>query len=164
MERFSQFLLLLIFHYYSTFTCYSLGTNIDDQSSLVARKSHITSDPHNMLSNNWTTEASVCSWIGVGCDPISNRVTALNISNMELVGIIPPEIGNLSFLISLDMNGNDFHGPIPRTIFKLPFLQVLELRNNSLSGTLPHDICKHGLGRLRRICISFNEFGPVLTP
>ncbi|KAL8479420.1 hypothetical protein ACS0TY_026343 [Phlomoides rotata] len=136
------------------------SSNID-QSSLLSLKSHITSDPYNMLSNNWTSKASVCSWIEVSCNS-QNRVIELNISNMELGGTIPPEIGNLSFLISLDLSENSFHSPIPPSIFTMPSLETLSLRNNSLSSGLPVDMCKHGLHRLKKLRMSYNNLYGVI--
>ncbi|KAL8479407.1 hypothetical protein ACS0TY_026332 [Phlomoides rotata] len=137
------------------------NSSIIDQSSLLSLKSHITSDPYNILSNNWTSKTSVCSWIGVSCNS-ENRVIELNISNMELGGTIPSEIGNLSFLISLDMSENSFHGPIPPSIFTMPSLETLTLRNNSLSSGLPVDMCKHGLHTLKKLRISFNNLYGVI--
>ncbi|KAG6782965.1 hypothetical protein POTOM_012392 [Populus tomentosa] len=75
-------------------------TNITaDQTALLALKAHLT-DPHNVLANNWSTTASVCSWIGVSCGAPRDRVSGLNLSHMSLSGYIPSEIGNLSFLAS----------------------------------------------------------------
>ncbi|KAI3470539.1 hypothetical protein Pfo_027202 [Paulownia fortunei] len=129
-----------------------------DQSSLLALKFHITSDPYNVLTNNWTTKTSFCSWIGVTCDSRHNRVSELDISEMGLVGSIPPEIGNLSFLVHLNMRDNFFYGPIPPSIFNMSSLEVIVLTNNSLSGNLPVDICRHSLRRLRVLRLSENKF------
>ena len=81
-------------------------------------------------------------------------MTQLNISSMGLVGTIPPEIGNLSFLVSLDMSINSFHDPIPPSMFNMPFLEVLNLGINSLSCSLPLDVCRHNLHRLKYLSIS----------
>ncbi|KAL8518181.1 hypothetical protein ACS0TY_009519 [Phlomoides rotata] len=162
MERFSLFVLLVVLLIVQSFRSHGLASKPNsntsiDQSSLLALKSCITSDPHNKIGNNWMIKNSICSWIGVTCDPDFNRVIALNISNMELVGRIAPEIGNLSFLVSLDMNGNSFHGSIPPSIFNMSSLEVLKLRNNSLSSSLPIDMCKHNFHRLKTLDISYNE-------
>ncbi|XP_042016571.1 probable LRR receptor-like serine/threonine-protein kinase At3g47570 [Salvia splendens] len=133
-----------------------------DRSSLIAFKSRISSDPNNILSQNWRNESNICSWMGVTCDSRYHRVTQLNISSMGLVGTIPPEIGNLSFLVSLDLSENSFHGPIPSSIFNMSSLEVLNLRNNSLSSSLPIDMCKHNLHGLKRLRISYNKlFGEI---
>ncbi|KAH6787265.1 hypothetical protein C2S52_006817 [Perilla frutescens var. hirtella] len=133
------------------------NSNIDvDRASLFALKSLITSDPHNILTKNWTTKTSICNWIGVTCDSFHTRVIELNISSMGLEGIIPPEIGNLSSLISLDMNDNLFYGPIPPSIFNMSLLEVLTLKHNGLSSRLPIDMCKYSLRKLRILRISYN--------
>lgn len=167
MDRYPQFLLLtavLLVHCLTD--NYRSAANIDtDRSSLIALKSQIHSDPLDVVTRNWSggsTSTSVCSWIGVSCDSGGNRVTQLNISNMGLVGTIPPEIGNLSFLVSLDMSENSFHGPIPPSVFNMSSLQVLDLRNNSLSSSLPIDICKHSLHRLNRLRISYNHLYGII--
>ena len=160
MERSSQYILLplLLILLQNSLFFSSANTNINtDLSSLLTLKSHITPNPHNILIKNWTSEAIVCSWIGVTCDSRYHRVTRLNISSMGLVGTIPPEIGNLYFLVSLDMSENSFHGPIPPSIFNMSSLEVLNLRNNSLSSSLPFDMCKHNMRRLKRLRISYNE-------
>ena len=136
------------------------SANLDsnnDRSSLTAFKTQISFDPHNILTKNWSSESSICSWIRVICDSRYHRVTQLNISSMGVAGTISPEIGNLSFLISLDMSNNSFHGPIPSSIFNISSLEVLNLRNNNLSGSLPLDMCKHNLHRLKGLSISYNK-------
>ncbi|KAK9016527.1 hypothetical protein V6N11_079023 [Hibiscus sabdariffa] len=59
-----------------------------DQSALRALKSYITHDPHNFLTTNWSSSTSVCNWIGVTCGSKHRRVTALDLSNMDLTGTI----------------------------------------------------------------------------
>ncbi|KAK6138028.1 hypothetical protein DH2020_028224 [Rehmannia glutinosa] len=115
----------------------SYANNITtDQSSLLALKTHITSDPHNILTNNWT-KTSVCSWIGVTCGSRHHRVTALDISNIELQGTIPPEIGNLSFLVSLNISGNYFNGDLPEELSRLRRLKAVDFSSNSFGGKIP---------------------------
>jgi LRR receptor-like serine/threonine-protein kinase FLS2 len=83
-----------------------------DQPALLALKANISSnisyDPHNVLTNNWSTGTSVCNWIGITCDLHHHRVIASNLSYMDLIGTIPPHIGNLSFLISLSVIKQQF--------------------------------------------------------
>ena len=84
-----------------------------DQSALLALKAHITSDPNSQfLLNNWSVASPVCDWYGVTCDSRYSRVISLNISDMSLAGVIPPQIANLSFLASLDLSYNDFQGDL----------------------------------------------------
>ncbi|KAK6124240.1 hypothetical protein DH2020_041992 [Rehmannia glutinosa] len=56
---------------------------------------------------------------------------------MDLSATIPPQFGNLSFLVSLDMSNNKFHGDLPQEFAKLRRLKYLNLRENQLSGSVP---------------------------
>ncbi|CDP08221.1 unnamed protein product [Coffea canephora] len=115
----------------------SLGT---DQSALLALKAHITSGQKEFLSKNWSSAAaasSVCDWIGVQCGSRHQRVTALNISNMGLTGTIPPDLGNLSFLVSLDLRNNSFHGNLPEELSHLRRLRYFRLTSNNFNGEIP---------------------------
>ncbi|KAL3522457.1 hypothetical protein ACH5RR_015291 [Cinchona calisaya] len=107
-----------------------------DQHALLALKSHL-SDPSVLLEKNWTTRVSVCNWSGVTCSSRHQRVAALNISFLGLQGSIPPEIGNLSFLNSLDLRGNNFRGNLPDEMVRLRRLRYINLNFNKLSGTVP---------------------------
>jgi EIX receptor 1/2 len=51
-------------------------------------------------------------------------------------GTIPPQLGNLSSLISLDLSWNSFSGTIPPQLGNLSSLISLDLSGNSFSGTI----------------------------
>ncbi|XP_027083842.1 uncharacterized protein [Coffea arabica] len=115
----------------------SLGT---DQSALLALNARITSEQHEFLPKNWSSAAaasSVCDWIGVQCGSRHQRVTALNISNMGLTGTIPSDLGNLSFLVSLDLRNNSFHGNLPEELSHLRRLRFVRLTTNNFTGEIP---------------------------
>ncbi|EYU43327.1 hypothetical protein MIMGU_mgv1a021297mg, partial [Erythranthe guttata] len=82
-------------------------------------------------------DSSVCSWIGVTCSLRHSRVTAVNISYMGLSGTIPPQLGNLSFLVSLDFSFNFFGGVLPQQLSFLRRLKFISFRANTLSGEIP---------------------------
>ncbi|XP_058198559.1 LRR receptor-like serine/threonine-protein kinase EFR [Rhododendron vialii] len=88
-----------------------------DESALIALKAQITVDPDHALMNNWTIGSSVCNWVGVVCGVRHKRVVALNIRGMGLMGTIPPHLGNLSFLVRLDITNNGFLSPKSWLIF-----------------------------------------------
>ncbi|KAK8272556.1 hypothetical protein V6Z11_D11G340400 [Gossypium hirsutum] len=108
-----------------------------DQSALLALKSHITHDPHNFWTTNWSTSTSVCSWIGVTCGSKHYRVTALNLSSMDLTGTISSQLGNLSFLAWLDIHQNSFLGSLPIELTNLRRMKYLDFGNNSFNGEIP---------------------------
>ncbi|XP_038686588.1 probable LRR receptor-like serine/threonine-protein kinase At3g47570 [Tripterygium wilfordii] len=132
-----------------------------DQSALFEFKSYITSDdPHNILVQNWSASIPMCQWIGVTCGARHRRVTALTLPNMRLQGTISPYLGNLSFLISLNISFNNFHGPIPVELGKLPRLKRIVLSNNSFSGIIPRSI--FNMSKLETLNLRYNVIEGIL--
>ncbi|KAF8776337.1 hypothetical protein HU200_003564 [Digitaria exilis] len=86
----------------------------------------------------------------------------LNLSSNKLTGVIPPEIGQLKALVSLDISFNNLEGPIPNSICNLTNLQVLDLSNNNLTGAIPSAL--ENLHFLSAFNISNNNLeGPIPT-
>nr|XP_027061963.1 receptor kinase-like protein Xa21 [Coffea arabica] len=94
-------------------------------------------------------------WVGVTCGSRHRRVIALDLSNMSLSGIIPPQLGNMSFLwrVSewfgsihqlrlLSLNNNSFTGLISPSLANVSKLQTLSLSFNYLQGNIPTEIFK----------------------
>lgn len=81
-----------------------------DQEVLIALKTSIMSDPSQILIDSWSTNVSVCRWIGVTCGTRHPRVVSLNFSSFGFRGTLVPDLGNLSFLRSLDLRNNSFTG------------------------------------------------------
>ena len=59
----------------------------------------------------------------------------------SLGGEIPPELGNLTNLIYLNVANNQLSGSIPQEINNIANLSYLRLGNNQLTGELPESIC-----------------------
>ncbi|CDP11244.1 unnamed protein product [Coffea canephora] len=144
--------LFLSLHYATT----SALSNNSDHSALLEFKSHISFSSENVfLEKNWSASSSVCSWMGITCNPRHNRVAALNISGMGLDGVIPPHIANLSFLISLDLSDNSFHGNLPKELAQLRRLRLLDLRQNNFTGPIPTTF--GSLAKLHFLYLSYNQ-------
>ncbi|KAG6642326.1 hypothetical protein CIPAW_09G134800 [Carya illinoinensis] len=129
-----------------------------DQSALLALKfgiSHPTPD-HNILASNWSTNTSVCNWIGVTCGSRHHRVITLNLSYMGLEGTIPPQVGNLSFLVSLTLRNNSFHGSVPNELSRLYRLKNLDFGFNNFSGEIPSSLGL--LSKLQNLLLLGNRF------
>ncbi|XP_021287627.1 receptor-like protein 12 [Herrania umbratica] len=123
-------------HFVATFLAESPNTSTD-QLALLALKDHVTHDPQNLLATNWTSAIYVCNWIGVTCGSNHQRVTALDISNMSLIGTIPPHLGNLSFLSLLNIRFNHFHGSLPIELANLSSLKYINFGHNNFHGEIP---------------------------
>ncbi|XP_059067763.1 putative receptor like protein 25 [Cryptomeria japonica] len=86
--------------------------------------------------------------------------TILDLSNNNLTGEIPPNIGNLSQLRLLNLSRNKFEGTIPASLGQIEPLEQLDLSQNRLSGEIPEELCQ--LSKLSYWNVSFNHLcGPI---
>ncbi|KAM3239383.1 putative LRR receptor-like serine/threonine-protein kinase [Capsicum annuum] len=133
---FTCFLLLLQYFVISSsaMTQFNIST---DQLALLSLKSQILSDPFHFFDESWSPATSVCHWDEVTCGSRHQTVRFLNLSNMDLMGVIPREIGNLTFLVSLDLGSNNFHGNLPQEMAQLHRLKFLDLSVNNFGGEVP---------------------------
>ncbi|CAL9005302.1 unnamed protein product [Prunus brigantina] len=122
-------------------------------------RSHITSDPHN-ISINWSTSTSVCNWVGVTCATRHLRVVSLNLSYMGFTGTIPPDLGNLSFLVALSFNNNSFDGTLPHELSYLHRLKFISLRFNNFMGSIPSWF--GSFPKLQRLDLHGNQFSGAI--
>ncbi|KAK1360057.1 hypothetical protein POM88_044531 [Heracleum sosnowskyi] len=80
------------------------------------------------------------------------------LQNNNITGGIPPGLGNLRNLQTLDLSNNKLSGSIPESLGLLNNLQYLRLNNNTLSGAIPLT----RLTKLTFLDLSFkNISGPV---
>lgn len=84
---------------------------------------------------NWMLSDNPCEWYGVTCQ--QGHVTILALSNNNLSGSIPAEIGELRWLQVLDLAENNLSGSLPIELSNLSLLRWLYLNDNPLTGTLP---------------------------
>ena len=83
------------------------GSAETDREALIALY-NASGDP-NWLRWNWRSDVPISEWIGVTTDD-NGRVTKLDLSENNLSGEIPPELGNLASLRALDLHSNDLNG------------------------------------------------------
>ncbi|GAY66261.1 hypothetical protein CUMW_247350 [Citrus unshiu] len=137
----------------------TLNNLTTDQSALLAFKAHVFYY-RSALANNWSISYPICSWVGISYHSRHQRVTALILSDMGLGGTIPLHLGNLSFLVSLDISENNFHGHLPKELRQLCRLRVMIFAYNKLSGSFPSWIGV--LSKLRILSLANNSFtGPI---
>ena len=87
-------------------------------------------------SATWLSDRPVREWYGVVNDA-SGRVTGLFLHRNQLTGEIPAELGNLTNLAHLRLDGNKLAGTIPAELGRLTNLTVLYLSGNPLTGCVP---------------------------
>uniref|UniRef100_R7WFS5 Putative LRR receptor-like serine/threonine-protein kinase n=1 Tax=Aegilops tauschii TaxID=37682 RepID=R7WFS5_AEGTA len=99
-----------------------------ERDALLAFKQGITisSDTAGLLAS-WR-EDDCCQWRGVRCSNRTGHVVALNLRGHELVGEVPPHLGNFSKLHYLDLSSyaNVYSEDIS-WLRRLPFLRFLSL-------------------------------------
>ena len=87
-------------------------------------------------NSNWLSDLPMRAWHGVTTD-VEGRVSGLELTENQLSGQLPAELGNLDNLEQLDLGGNQLSGSIPAQLGNLANLTVLALGNNQLTGTIP---------------------------
>ena len=92
--------------------------------------------PNWKKNDGWDADCDICNWEGIKCDN-SGRVTELKLKKNDLIGFLPPEIGDLTFLEKLDLSDNDIIGELPPEISNLINLTQLKLKKNKLEGCIP---------------------------
>lgn len=139
---FSQTQLLPLVSSATTTIPFQLISLLSIKSSLIDPLNHLNdwknypSDSHNQQDPIW------CSWRGINCHPKTAQITSLNLSNLNLSGIISPKIRYLTTLTHLNISGNDFNGTFQTAIFQLTELRTLDISHNSFNSTFPPGISK----------------------
>ena len=112
-------------------------------------------------SDSWLSNRTLGDWYGVTVDD-SGRVIALNLSENELSGTIPPELGNLTKLEVLGLAVNQLRGTIPLELVNLSRLTHLFLYSNQLTGLISPELSK--LANLEQLALSWNRLGGMIPP
>ena len=117
-----------------------------------------TDGPNWTNNTNWNTSYPVSSWYGVTVGNMNGQdhVTHISLSQKQLSGMLPPEIGDFPELRYLNLSKNNLTGSIPPEFGNLIELEILELRNNNFSGSLPASLTN--LNNLTFFYILYNHF------
>ena len=164
-----------------------------DRVALVALY-EATDGPNWAGNGNWLSDGPLAEWHGVEADAFGRVVrldlggrrdgetgewvphglrgslppelgslgglTSLNLRANALEGPIPPELGDLASLEELWLDGNRLEGPIPPELGALAHLEGLSLARNGLEGPIPPEL--GGLASLEELYLSGNDLtGPV---
>ena len=140
-----------------------------DRAALAAL--HAATDGPNWADDeNWLGDGPLGEWRGVETDAFG-RVVRLDLGGRRdgetgewvshgLRGPIPPELGSLTGLTSLNLRANALEGPIPPELGNLADLEELWLDGNALDGPVPPEL--GSLAGLRELSLSGNALeGPI---
>ena len=140
-----------------------------DRAALAAL--HAATDGPNWADDeNWLGDRPLEEWRGVETDAFG-RVVRLDLGGRRdgetgewvshgLRGPIPPELGSLTGLRSLNLRANALEGPIPPELGNLVDLEELWLDGNRLEGPIPPEL--ENLPRLTSLSLSGNALeGPI---
>ncbi|MBN1927046.1 MAG: T9SS type A sorting domain-containing protein, partial [Prolixibacteraceae bacterium] len=113
------------------------GNELADSLALVALYDSL--DGANWTNNsNWLT-GPLDTWYGIQMR-FDDRVGRIQLGINNLVGELPPQIGDLTKLEWLSLTGNNIVGEIPAEIGNITTLANLNLYNNYLEGDIPAEI------------------------
>ncbi|CAL1413454.1 unnamed protein product [Linum trigynum] len=130
------------------------SSNDTDRIALLKFREAMAMDPYGVFES-WNRSIHVCNWLGVTCSRRHQRVTSLFLTGRKLVGHLSPYIGNLSFLVSINLENNSLSGEIPATIGNLFRLQELNFANNTITGGIPRSLTN--CTQLRALNLSTNN-------
>ncbi|XP_052300219.1 receptor-like protein 14 isoform X7 [Citrus sinensis] len=91
---------------------------------------------------------------------ILELMAGLDLSNNELTGDIPSEIGDLQNIHGLNLSHNFLSGSIPESFSNLKMIESLDLSHNKLNGQIPPQLTE--LHSLSTFDVSYNNLsGPI---
>ena len=105
-------------------------------------------------NTNWLSSLPLADWHGVTVDG-NGCAAVLTLSDNQLTGTLPSELGNLASLEGLNLYNNDLAGSIPASLGNLADLLRLDLSGNDLTGTIPVEL--GDLGNLRGLSLQHND-------
>lgn len=129
-----------------------------DKDALIAL--YRATDGANWASNqNWLSNRPIETWYGVITDE-NEHVIELDLSDNELKGTIPSELGNLTYLEGLYLSENQLSGAIPSALGLLSSLTRLFLWGNELTGHIPPELGR--LANLETLHLGDNELSGAI--
>lgn len=85
-------------------------------------------------------EQAECDWSGAILCNTNGTLIHLDLSQNNLVGTIPIELGLLATLEFLNLNGNLLQGSIPQSLSQLTGIKTFDVGGNHLTGTLSESL------------------------
>jgi len=106
---------------------------------------------------NWCTEKPLSQWYGVemGGD---GHVMYVRLSDMNLTGSLPEEIGDLVYCQEFIVSDNHLSGTLPSRIGDMQALKSLQAGGNMLSGELSSSTLSGLASKMKMISLQGNSF------
>merc|ERR1712046_143054 len=112
---------------------------------------------------NWCSDESLSDWYGVQACTKTKGITQIDLRRNRLHGPLPDlfcrQMPHLKVLI---LDHNDLVGSVPPGIGELVSLKHLDLSHNSLSGEVPDEI--DALTCMRKLALDHNDLVGALPP
>ncbi|XP_047970130.1 receptor protein kinase TMK1-like [Salvia hispanica] len=100
------------------------------------------------------TDPDPCNWKSVTCSR-DKRVTRIQIRQQNLQGSLPPSLGKLTSLQTLEVQNNQLSGALP-SLAGLNSLQTLSVNNNNFTSVPPDFF--DGMTSLQEVSMDYNPF------
>lgn len=134
-------------------TALSFGTAFGDDRDVLTTLYEALGGDNWERSDGWMSDQPVGNWHGVTVR--NGRVVEIALSDNDLTGALPWQLGNLTNLKRLDLRWNAIAGPIPESLSELHQLEGLLLTGNALRGEIPWSFSR--LDSLKRLDLSHNQ-------
>ncbi|XP_073114501.1 uncharacterized protein [Elaeis guineensis] len=138
------------------------GALNDDVLGLIVFKADLQ-DPTSKLTSWNEDDNDPCGWMGITCNPTTNRVTELNLDGFSLSGKIGRGLLQLQSLRKLSLSKNNFSGSLNPNLSRLESLWTVDLSENNLSGSIPDEFFQQ-CRSLRTILLANNAFSGEIPP
>ncbi|HTY63705.1 MAG TPA: hypothetical protein VMG30_15770 [Acidobacteriota bacterium] len=118
-------------------------------------------------NSGWGGESGTeCTWYGITCtgdlQTRATNISAISLSNNNLSGSVPAQLGNLTYLWGLYFTNNKLTGSIPPELGYLTNLEALYLSSNQLTGSMPPEL--GNLSSLQGLYLDKNQLTGSMLP
>ncbi|KAF3976035.1 hypothetical protein CMV_000745 [Castanea mollissima] len=146
--------------------CVVLHYLLELMKALQAIKSSLI-DPNKTLSNWDQGDPCTSNWTGVVCNNTIPDDGYLHVQQLDFMwnsisGTIPKEIGSITSLELLLLNGNQLTGFLPEELGNLPNLNRIQIDENHISGPIPTSFAN--LNATQHFQLDNNNFNGATIP
>jgi len=112
-------------------------------------------------TNTWNLSQPVATWFGIETNS-EGCVRVVDLSDNNLIGTIPAELGNLLSVEEISLKSNQLSGSIPPELGNLLNLEYIHLATNELTGSIPPEL--GSLVNLEYFHLAWNDLTGSIPP